>query len=257
MPAWSWWWAPIRCGSSPRVELGADASDDDRGIARPHAGRAEDDDAVPHARVVGMDRRVAVLQAFDERAGGQAEHALVDRELDRRRAFVFLVDHGDHRAVHSLKAVSVLLAGREPAPAPLLRILLEEELERGEEADDLLLAALRRAPDAACRKAGQLVLVEQTRRRAPLLEIGVVVELLERCRLDELAPAGEDARGLGPADRLAAREGDEVGPFGDETLQVLGRRQLTGRVDDQPQAVPAGEGDDLRQARLRVRLRDP
>src|SRR4051812_31057384 len=57
--------APIRCGSSPRVELGADASDDDRGIARPHAGRAEDDDAVAHARVVGMDRRGAVLPAVD------------------------------------------------------------------------------------------------------------------------------------------------------------------------------------------------
>src|SRR3954453_13288827 len=257
MPAWSWWWAPIRCGSSPRVELGADASDDDRGIARPHAGRAEDDDAVPHARVVGMDRRGAVLQAFDEGAGGQAGDAPVAPGLHRRRAFVFLVAHGDHRAVHSLKAVSDLLAGREPAPAPLLRILLEEELERGEEADDLLLAALRRAPDAACRSAAQIVLAEHTRRRAPLLEIGVVVERLERCRLDELAPAGEDARGLGPADRLAAREGHEVGPFGDETLQVLGRRQLTGRVDDQRQAVPAGEGDDLRQARLGVRLRDP
>src|SRR3954447_2820486 len=72
---------PMR-GSSPRVELGADASDDDRGIARPHAGRAEDDDAVAHARVVRMDRRIAVLQAFDERTGGQAEHALLDRELD-------------------------------------------------------------------------------------------------------------------------------------------------------------------------------
>src|SRR3954452_7168432 len=201
MPAWSWW-APIRCGSSPRVELGADASDDDRGIARPHAGRAEDDDAVPHARVVGMDRRGGLLQAFDERTGGQAEHALVDRELDRRRAFVFLVDEGDRRTVHSRKAASDLLAGREPAPAPLLRILLEEELEGGEEANDLLLAALCRAADAACRKAGQLVLVEQTRRRAPLLEIGVVVELLERCRLDELAPAGEDARGPGPPARL-------------------------------------------------------
>src|SRR5215208_3171265 len=256
MPAWSWW-APIRYGLSPRVEFGADASDDDRGIARLHAGRAEDDDAVAHARVVRMDRRIAVLQAFDERAGRQAEHALVDRKLDRRRALVFLIDDGDGRTVHSRKAVSDLLAGPAPAPAPLLRILLEEELERGEEADDLLLAALRRAPDAACRKAGQLVLVEQARRRAPLLEIGVVVELLERCRLDELAPAGEDARGLRPADRLAARESDEVGPFGDETLQVLGRRQLTGRIDDQRQAMPAGEGNDLRQARLGVRLRDP
>src|SRR5215212_3572363 len=127
MPAWSWW-APIRYGLSPRVELGADASDDDRGIARLHAGRAEDDDAVAHARVVRMDRRIAVLQALDERAGGQAEHALVDGKLDRRRAFVFLVDEGDRRTVHSLQAVSDLLAGREPAPAPLLRVLREEEL---------------------------------------------------------------------------------------------------------------------------------
>src|SRR3954447_15183542 len=62
---------PMR-GLSPRVELGADASDDDRGIARPHAGRAEDDDAVPHARVVGMDRRGAGLPAVVGRAGGDA-----------------------------------------------------------------------------------------------------------------------------------------------------------------------------------------
>src|SRR5215217_3946067 len=128
MPAWSWCGLLSDAGLSPRAEFGTDARDDDRGIARPHAGRAEDDDAVAHARVVRVDWRIAVLQALDERAGGQAEHGLVDRKLDRRRAFVFLVDEGDRRTVHSRKAVSDLRAGREPAPAPFLRILLEEEL---------------------------------------------------------------------------------------------------------------------------------
>src|SRR3954464_13844077 len=114
MPAWSWW-APIRCGARHRVfEFGADASDDDRSIARPHAGRAEDDDAVAHARVVGMDRRIAVLQGVAERAsaawgcvggGGGRPPAPppAGAAPARRPFFVFVGGGGARRTVHSRK----------------------------------------------------------------------------------------------------------------------------------------------------------
>ena len=74
----------------------------------------------------------------------------------------------------------------------LVMILLEEDPERGQETDNLLLAALGDAPDAACRHTHQPRLVDQVGGRAPLLEVGVVVELLKRGRLDQIAPPGED-----------------------------------------------------------------
>ena len=152
MPAWSWW-APIRCGSSPRVRVRRGRARS-RSRHRPASCRSGRTRRCRRARARGWrGPGLAVLQALDQRAGGQAEHVLVERELHRRRALVL---SGRRRrpsyrsAPKRRRAISSQVG--EPAPAPLLRVLLEEKLERGQEADDLLLAALRRAPDAACRQ---------------------------------------------------------------------------------------------------------
>ena len=59
--------------------------------------------------------------------------------------------------------------------------------------------------------------------------------------------AGEDARGLRSAQRLAAGEGHEVGAERDEALEVLLGRQLGRGIDDQRHAVGAAHGGDGRQ----------
>jgi hypothetical protein len=53
---------------------------------------------VADARVVGLDRWLAVLQALHQCEGGKAERVLVERELHRRRALVLFADDGDRRA---------------------------------------------------------------------------------------------------------------------------------------------------------------
>jgi len=77
--------------------------------------------------VIGMHRRIAVLQALDQVAGGEAQRVLVDRELDRRCALVLLVDERDRGALYALEAVGDLLAELEVAGMPLVRVLVEEE----------------------------------------------------------------------------------------------------------------------------------
>mgnify|MGYP000904569235 CR=1 FL=1 len=73
--------------------------------------------------------------------------------------------------------------------------------------------------------------------------------MLQRRRHDEIAPAAQDAGRLGPADRLAAAERHQVGALGDEALEVGGRRQLGGGVDQHGHAGIVGDPRDLRQAR--------
>ena len=94
---------------------------------------------------------------------------------------------------------------------------LHEAIERGQQADDLLLARLEAAADPVMRHAAQVGAVDQLGRR-PGVGRHVHVELLQQRRGHEIAPAGEDAGGLRPAQRLAAGEGDEVGAHGDEAL---------------------------------------
>ena len=51
-----------------RFELRVDPLDHDCGVARLHAGRAEHDDTVADACVIGVDRGLAVLQALHQLA---------------------------------------------------------------------------------------------------------------------------------------------------------------------------------------------
>jgi len=76
---------------------------------------------------------------------------------------------------------------------------------------------------------------------------------LQSRRADQVAPPAEDARRLRTADRLAAAIGDQVGPGGDEGMQVVPRRQFARRIDQDRQPAPPRDGDDFCQGRLRSR----
>ena len=134
-------------------------------------------------------------------------------------------------------------------------VLLEEQPQRRQKADDLLLAAFGRAPDPARRKADQLRLVEQAGRWAPLLKVGVVIELLQRRRLDQVAPPSKDAGSLRTTESLAAREGHQVGAFRDKVPEVAGGRQLGCGVDDHGDGAAMSRVHDPGQRRLGMPLR--
>ena len=71
--------------------------------------------------------------------------------------------------------------------------------------------------------------------------------MLEGGRHDEIAPAAENAGRLRPVDRLAAGEGDEIGPLGDETPEIGLRRQLRCGVDDDRDRGGVRHRDDAAQ----------
>ena len=107
-----------------------------------------------------------------------------------------------------------------------------------------------------CGRPGQAALVDQARGRVPLVPEDVEVEVLQGRGLDQLPAPGEDAGGLGAGDRLAAREGDEVGALGQEAPEVGGRGQLSGGVDDDGHRGGAGDLDHRGQLRLGVGIGD-
>ena len=67
--------------------------------------------------------------------------------------------------------------------------------------------------------------------------VDVHVLVLERDRGDEVAPARQDAAGLGPLDVLAAAERDQVGALLEENPQVVRGRQGHRRVHDERQPM--------------------
>ena len=96
-------------------------------------------------------------------------------------------------------------------------VVLEEELERGHEADDGLLADLAGAPD------------------------GGVGRSVGRRGADEVGAADEQARVLRAPDALAPAEDHEVGAHLRPAPEVPDRRQGGRGVDDQGE--PVGVGD--------------
>ena len=109
--------------------------------------------------------------------------------------------------------------------------------QRDEQADDLLLAGLHRAPDAVLRGPRQDARLEQ-RAAGPGGRQDVHVLLLEPDRDEQVGPTGQEPRRLRPADRLAAAERDEVGAGVDEPAQV--RRAAAGSSTHR--RGPAGRG---------------
>ena len=85
------------------------------------------------------------------------------------------------------------------------------------------LPTLQLRPMPCCGRPLRRALSMKRGRRRPLLVEHVEVEVLQRGRHDQVAPAAEDARGLRPADRLAAAERDQIGAGGDEAAQVARR----------------------------------
>jgi len=61
-----------------RLEFGVNPLDHDCGVAGLHAGRAEHDDAVADARVIGVDRGLAVLQALQMHGTDGSPSATLD-----------------------------------------------------------------------------------------------------------------------------------------------------------------------------------
>ena len=90
------------------------------------------------------------------------------------------------------------------------------------------------------RQAGELALVDQRRRRLPLVVIHVEVKILQRRRRDQIAAPAQDSGGLRPHDGLAATKGDQIRALGDEAAQVLDRRQLRGGIHDDRHAASMG-----------------
>ncbi len=109
---------------------------------------------------------------------------------------------------------------------PLGRVIAREEATEGDdEADDLLLADLHRSPEAVMRWAGEDARCEVAVAPCPRLRIDIHILMLQGDGFDEVRAPDEDARCLRPANRLAATEGDEVRPDGNQGAQVFHRRQ--------------------------------
>ena len=131
------------------------------------------------------------------------------------------------------------------------RVLGDEALQGDDEADDLLLPRLAGPADAVVRQAAHLRRRGEFRGRRELRLRQVEVEHLQQRRGHQVAPPGQDAAGLRPAQRLAAGEADEVGALRQEPPQVLPRRQCaaastsTGRPRAWAMAATSGSEGSL------------
>src|SRR5829696_7777136 len=137
----------------------------------------------------------------------------------------------DANALDSLQC----LLDRVETPLPVLQIFLvttgSEATKGGDESDDLLPSDLHRTPEPLVRHSDQATRIEQRAPR-PRFRAHIHVLVLERNGGDQVGPAGEDAAGLWPADRFAAREDNQIRAFRDESAQVCARRQLSSRIND-------------------------
>ena len=188
-----------------------------------------------------------------ERAHAGGRFVEVERDF-RHLAFVQQMQPGMRQAS---KTVHQLL--HEAAPADALRgvILLDEQAQRREQADDLFFADLAATADAVLRQALEPGLVDKMRRRRPQLVEHVEIEVLQGGGHHEVAPAAQDAGGLRPADRLAAGEGHQVRAGLDEPPQVARRRQLRRGVDQNRHAGGMSDLHHLLEPRPGVRAGHP
>ena len=80
----------------------------------------------------------------------------------------------------------------------------------------------------------------------------VEIQVLEGRGGDEVPPPGQEAGRLWPADGLPPAERDKIGAEGHEAAEVVGRRQLARRVDEDGYAPAMRDLDDLGQRRSRA-----
>ena len=93
------------------------------------------------------------------------------------------------RAGDALKSVRQRF--HHAAPAPVARGIAfgHEQLQGGQQADDLLLADLAGPADAVLRDSLEPLLIDQRRRRGPLFPADVEIEMLQGGGHDEVAAA--------------------------------------------------------------------
>ena len=103
-----------------------------------------------------MNGWIPVLQPLDKLSCGKAEPIPIQLHMHLRHVLAIAFDERQRRAGNALQTGSDLLAQPELPFVSLIVILLEEDPERGQEADNLLLAALGNAPNAARGKAHDL-----------------------------------------------------------------------------------------------------
>src|SRR5439155_6479073 len=86
-----------------------------------------------------------------------------------------------------------------------------EAAQRYQQGSDLLAGDLESPTDAVAWAADQAGAVDQIGRRIPGRPMLVQVEVLQRHRHDQIAPAGQDTGALRASEALAATEGNQVG----------------------------------------------
>src|SRR5437667_6316641 len=225
---------------------------DERRVAVLKAHRPEAQNAVIEPAGIDIDRRASSLQFARQLEGAAVAGAAIDREIDQRHLVMTGIRYQRHPAIgQPIERRRQRSHQALPALAPRRRILGDEEAERRQQTDDLLLADLADAADAMLRRARKLAPVDEIRWWQPQLRPRVLVEHLQRGGGDEIASAAQYSRRLRTAQRLAAAEDDEIGALGDEAPQIAGRRQLRGGIDEDGDAASMRHGDDLRQGRAR------
>ena len=171
-----------------------------------------------------MNGRRTVLQRDDEIEGGVSMRAGNDFEHETRLLPVRAFLDTDHASDLGIEMRLYLLQVSEASPVALTDVFLDEAPEANEQGHDLFLADLAGAADPVLGQAAEIQAGKQGRRRAPLLEEEILVEVLEQGRSDEIAPPAQDAAPLRPEDRLATADRDEIGALLEEAAEVASGR---------------------------------
>ena len=95
------------------------------------------------------------------------------------------------------------------------------------------------------RQPHKLRLIYEILRWFPYIEAFVLVQVLQGHGRDVRLGAEQQARGLGPENRLSAGEGDQVRACVNECAKGRSGRQLTGGVHDDGEPVSVGHVDDI------------
>src|SRR5215468_11133761 len=199
----------------------------------------EDDGFVTGLEIDGIDRDLVEVSALvgalldvDVRVtGGESELHSPARGPRPRRFEVEdrMWQHSVHRILldHGPDARHLAQLGHDAradlAIALHLRLLVlgQEQLEGGDEADDLLLGGLRGPAD------------------------GLVGARIEGCRADQVAPARKDPGALRPANPLATAHDHQVGAVAEVAEEVLPGRNHGGDIHQHWHAARVGDPPHL------------